>query len=190
LALSGGTDEDKKLRVGPNQWLFTPTEHGKFYYVEPEGKAIEAGRHDLNDLQEQMAHYGAEFLKKKPNQQTATARVLDSSESTSALQDVTNRFIDVVDRALEFTALWVKTTQRASVILSTDFGPGDIKESTDLQTLHESRKDRDIGQEEYLLELKRRCVLAPDFNIEENMDHVAEEVKSEKLEEKKANKGI
>ena len=79
LACSGGTDDSNKIILSPFKWLYTPDPQGKFYYVEHSGDAIDAGRQDLHDLESQMGEYGAEFLKKRPSRETATARVLDSA---------------------------------------------------------------------------------------------------------------
>jgi hypothetical protein len=93
LAVAGATDSSgATMAIGPRQLLGTRDPNGKFYYVEHTGKSIEAGRTDLQDLEDQMGTYGAAFLKRKSGDQTATARALDSAESVSVLQDMTLRF--------------------------------------------------------------------------------------------------
>lgn len=174
LALSGGVDEKGTLEVGPRKWLWTPDAQGKFYYVEHSGKAIGAGRQDLLDLQEQMAEYGAEFLKKRPGGATATARALDSAEATSPLQDVTRRFIDSVNLALSYTAEWLKMDSGGTVEMVTEFGPETV-ESADLDALKAARATRDISRETYLFELKRRGVLDEDFDADEDQHELEEE---------------
>ena len=103
-----------------------------------------------------MGEYGAEFLKKRPNRETATARALDSSESTSALQDVTIRFVDAVENALDLTAKWlgIESGDGGSVELQTDFGPNPLGGEA-LRVLIEARKNRDISRESFVKELKR-----------------------------------
>ena len=60
LAVSGATDSSGTvMRIGPRQLLGTKDPNGKFYYVEHTGKSIEAGRIDLQDLEDQMGTYGA-----------------------------------------------------------------------------------------------------------------------------------
>jgi len=165
LALSGGTDENNELAIGPNRWLYAPDPQAKFYYVEHSGDAIEAGRNDLLDLESQMAEYGAEFLKKRPGAQTATARALDSAEATSPLQDMTIRFTHAVDQALWITAQWMRLENGGTVVISTEFGPEDVNQA-DLNTLRETRKMRDISRKAYLEELIRRGLLDEEYDIE------------------------
>ncbi len=167
LALSGGTDEGKVLEIGPRKWLYSIDPQSKFYYVEHKGAAIGAGRTDLADLEMQMGEYGAEFLKKRPGRETATARALDSAEATSALQDVTRRFADALTQALDLTAKWLGIEDGGDAELETDFGPEEVSQA-ELQTLRETRKMRDISRVAYLEELKRRGLLNEEFDIEKD----------------------
>src|SRR5690606_14578341 len=109
LACSGASGEDSDpVVVGPNKVLYNPDPQGRFYYVEHTGQAIAAGRTDLQDLEQQMASYGAEFLKRRPGNQTATARALDSAEASSDLQAMVGLFEDAVAHALDITADWMR----------------------------------------------------------------------------------
>ena len=153
------------MAIGPKRWLYAPDPQAKFYYVEHSGHAIEAGRKDLLDLEDQMAEYGAEFLKKRPGSQTATARALDSAEATSPLQDMTIRFKHAVDYALWITAQWMRLENGGTAVISTEFGPEEVNQA-DLNTLRETRKMRDISRKAYLEELIRRGLLDEEYDIE------------------------
>lgn len=172
LAVSGAHDSPGKdaMVIGPRQLLATRAENGKFYYVEHSGKAIASGAKDLEKLEQDMAGYGAEFLRKRPGGATATARALDSAEATSPLMDMTLRFMDAVDMLLHFTAHWMgeKDVKKPTVTITTDFGPEDIKD-VDLRTLAEMRRNRDISRKGFIDELMRRGSLAETFNPEEDL---------------------
>jgi hypothetical protein len=176
LAVSGAHDTPNNdvMVIGPRQLLATRAENGKFYYVEHTGKAIEAGAKDLEKLEQDMAAYGAEFLRKRPGGTTATARALDSAEATSPLQDMTERFIDIVEQALKITGQWLDEEVEAEVLITTDFGPEEVKD-VDLRTLAEMRRNRDISREMFVNELKRRGALADDFDNEENVAQLENE---------------
>jgi len=165
LALSGGTDDNQELVIGPNRWLWCPDAQGRYYYVEHGGAALEAGRMDLADLERQMSEYGAEFLKKRPDRETATARALDSAEATSPLQDMVMRFADALTTALHYTAQWLNLEGGGKALLSTDFGPEEITPQ-ELDILKETRKNRDISRKAFLTELKRRALLADEYDID------------------------
>ena len=164
LACSGGTDETNKLVVGPNRWLYCPDPSGRFYYVEHSGAAIKAGGDDLTELARQMGEYGGEWLKKRPNRETATARALDTAEATSALQDATLRFQDALENVIRLTARWMGL-RGGSVEVFSDFSDPPAG-GEQLRVLIEARKNRDISREAFLNELKRANVIEEDFDIE------------------------
>ena len=164
LAVAGATDSSGAvMRIGPRQLLGTKDPNGKFYYVEHGGKSIEAGRVDLQDLEDQMGTYGAAFLKRKSGDQTATARALDSAESVTPLQDMTLRFIDTVNNALSITAAWLNQPDGGRVMITTEFGPEELND-VDAKTLTQARQKRDISREAFIKELKRRGIIDEEYD--------------------------
>lgn len=177
ILAGAGMIGDGKVEIGPHQILINPSKDARFYYVEHSGKAISAGREDLLQLEAQMANYGAEFLKKKPNRQTATARALDSAEATSPLQDISTRFLSSLQQMLALWAKWIKQEDGGTAKVAVDFGP-EVAESEDLKTLVASRAARDISRKTYLMELKRRGVLSDDFDEEADKQVLEDEAQS------------
>lgn len=169
LAVAGGTDNTgMSMAIGPRQLLGTKDPNGRFYYVENEGSSISAGRQDLFDLEAQMSAYGAQFLKQRPGNRTATERVLDSSESSNSLRDMTVRFESAVEQALDVTAEWINLDDGGTVKVRKDFGASNIDPDV-LRTLIESRKNRDLSRQDYLQQLKNLQVLNDNFNPRENL---------------------
>jgi hypothetical protein len=166
---------DEGTVIGPFKVLLSSENGGKFYYVEHTGKAIGVGRDSLKDLEAHMAAYGSEFLKKSPDRQTATARAMDSAESTSPLQAAVLTFIDAVQTALAVTARWLEIEPEGdatewsggTIELITDFGPEEVS-AIDYNALVMARQGRDISQDVFLSELKRRGTLAEGFDPEKN----------------------
>lgn len=178
LSATGVDLEADILEIGPKRLLASTNEKAKFGYVEHTGAAIEAGREDLHDLEEQMCQYGVDFLKKRPGTQTATARALDSAEATSPLQDDVIRFNDALQSAITIMGKWVSIeVPPSSVTVPVDFGPEEIVDG-DLDTLKEARKLRDLSRPKYLAELHRRGALADDFDFKENDRELESELAS------------
>lgn len=176
LACSGATAEDSDpVVVGPNKVLYNPDPNGKFYYVEHDGAAIAAGRQDLIDLQEQMAGYGAEFLKLKPGNPTATGRALDSAEASSDLAAMAMVFQDSMAQVLDITAEWMRLTQKGGTVKVVTGYELETEDATTLDALHKARAARDISRETYLEGLKVRGVLSADLEIEEEEERLVEE---------------
>lgn len=175
LAVAGAVEQPgAEMAIGPKQLLGTKDPNGKFYYVEHTGKSIGAGRQDLMDLEDEMAHYGAQFLKRKTGNETATARALDSAEATSPLQDYTVRFMDAVSNALDLMAMWMGEKEGGTISIATDFGP-EIAEDADIEALTEARKRRDLSREGWIEEMKRRGALADDFDAAKDLERIRDE---------------
>lgn len=173
LAVAGATDQTgDTMVIGPRQLLGTKDAQGRFYYVEHTGKAITAGREDLEDLEEQMASYGAEFLKRKSGSHTATGRALDSSEAMSPLQDMVIRFTESMGEALDITAKWLKLKgDGGTVDIATDFSISGQDEA-ELKILFAARKNGDISTIDFLNELKLRGILSEDFDVTQNIERI------------------
>jgi len=167
LACSGATSDNGALmKVGPRQLLGIREPNGKFYYVEHTGRAIEAGAKDLMDLEEKMAAYGAEFLRRKLSGITATERALDLAETMSTLRDTANRFADGMARLLDLTAKWMKLNAPGGTVkINTDFIQR-AEDDVDLQVLAAAYTQGAITLATYLKELQRHDVLSPDLDID------------------------
>jgi len=177
LAGIGVTKENSNLEVGPKRMMTTSNQHGDFKYVEHTGAAIDAGRQNLMDLEEQMTHYGAEFTRKRPRVETATARIMASNESSSHLEAATISFEDAFNTALSFMGKWMGLTDAGRVEMNHDFGPDEVQ-AADLQALGVARQTRDISRKTHVRELQRRNVLAVDFDEEDDAQALAEEALS------------
>lgn len=180
LAGSGVSVEDGgKVVVGPNVAMMSTDPAGRFYYVEHSGAAINAGRQDLVDLEQRMAAFGAQFLTKRPGSDTATARALDSAESSSPLEDAVTRFEDFLQVVLFYTTEWMGVTlpDDAGVEMA-EIGATPPGDPADLQALGQARSTKDLSRESYLDELQRRGVLSPDFDADEDLKLIEAEAAS------------
>ena len=174
LAVSGAQavqGSQENMAIGPRQLLATRDANGKFYYVEHTGKAIGAGETDLEKLEDKMASWGAEFLRRKIGGRTATERALDSSEAISPLKDITLRFMVAVNNALKITADWINKDSGGTCEINTDFTEED-QNTASISALGEARKRGDISRFTYLQELKRLEVVAADLDVQEEMDQI------------------
>lgn len=168
LAGSGLNEEESNIKLGPKQLLTAVNKDGKFYYVEHTGAAIEAGRNELKDLEEQMSILGIELLKKSGDA-TATAKAIDTAENLSMLQSLTLVFSDALEEAYRIAADWMSITKQGggSITINTDFGLK-MDDITDLTSLQWARQNGEISHEQYLRELQRRGTLADDFDAEQD----------------------
>lgn len=174
LLAASGVPADYKVEVGPNRFLTTESHEGKWYYVEHTGAAIEAGAKDLESLEDQMATYGAEYLRKKPGNETATGRALDSAESVSYLGATVMDFQDAVELALQFTADWSRLEEGGSVSISHDLGLAE-SDAAQMDALLKMRAQKDISRKTLLAAMQARSVLPDDFDEEADQRELEDE---------------
>lgn len=174
ILAASGVPPEQEITIGPNRFLTTEDAQGKWYYVEHTGAAIDAGAKDLDSLEEQIAIYGAEFLRKRSGTETATGRALDSAESNSYLGATVKDFKDAMEQALMFTAAWINEENGGSIVMNSDLGLTEA-ESAELDTLLKMRAQRDLSRKGLIDEMMRRRVLADDFDREENDELLEEE---------------
>ncbi len=174
ILAASGVPPEQKVVVGPNNFLATEAADGKWYYVEHTGAAIAAGASSLEDLENKMAAYGSEFLRAKPGTETATARALDSAESTSYLKATVMAFQDSVEKVLWHLASWSKLDTGGTVQINGDFTLEEAN-PTELDALDKARGRKDISRPAHLAELKRRKVLCDDFDEAKDKELIDEE---------------
>lgn len=178
LAASGVTDGEgngpgRTLVVGPKKFLTVPDPQGKVYYVEHTGAALNAGKDDLERLEDAMAAYGAQFLRQKTGDTTATGRALDGAEAISELQAWGVDFKDALERALQITCDWLGLEAEGDSGPEVDFEVGaEVKtgDAAELTALKDARSGKDISRVTYLKELQRRSVLSEEFDADEDQD--------------------
>lgn len=176
ILAAAGVPAEQKVVIGPNNFLTTEDPQGKWYYVEHTGAAIQAGQVDLEALEDQMATYGAEYMRKKPGDETATGRALDSAESSSYLAATVRDFQDCVELAMQYTANWIGQEDGGSVQINDDVDLSEA-DAAELDTLNKARAARDISRKTYLDELQKRSILSDDFDEEQDAQFLSEEAK-------------
>lgn len=164
------------IEVGPNKALLTSQPEGRFYFVEHSGAAISAGQDDLESLEEKMASFGAEYLRKKVGEVSATGRALDSSEAISQLQSWGLDFKDAIELALKYTADWLSLGEdeggSVEYAIASDVEGGDAAQ---LSTLDAARARGDISRKAWVAEMKRRAVLGEDYDEAKDREEIDDE---------------
>jgi len=141
-------------------------------YVEHNGKGIEAGRQDLQDLESRMSQMGLNMLVKgKSGTATATARVLDQAESDSPLGMFARELEQALAKMLDYFGVFLGLgeDQGGTVAVFTDFSLT-MRDAEDIKALGEMRARGDISQLTYWEEMKRRGLLSDEFDAETEVD--------------------
>ena len=108
ILAGSGIDEEKTFKVGSYELLTTSDPQAKFYYVENNGTAIAVGSGDIGALEDHMAMYGAQMLKKRPGRETASARIIDEVQNMAPLQIMVLQFMSCMEVVVDFTLQWME----------------------------------------------------------------------------------
>ena len=156
------------LTVGAGSIITADGEHADLKYVEHSGAAIEAGRVSILDLEDRMRQIGAELLVIKPGNTTVVQTLTDNEQGMCDLQRIMQGAEDALDQALELTAAWINEKEGGHVSIYSDFGAATLAEaSADL--LFEMKSVGALSFKTLLNELKRRGILSPDVDLDEEM---------------------
>lgn len=162
-----GLNED--LAIAANTIIEGQSPESDMKFVEHSGKAIEAGRQDLLDLQATMAIMGLELsMPNRPGNETATKTAINTAEQNSLLKAMALSLKDALEQVLIICAdfLGLDPTQAGSVIVNTDFALP-YQDVTQMQYLLDMYKEGIITAIDVFEEAQRRNILHPDVEYVE-----------------------
>lgn len=177
LFMSGVQKDDvPSLTIGASAMTTASTPGAKLEYVEHSGRAVEAGRQHLKDLEFQMQAMGLELLLPRPGEQTATGRAIDQAAMNAPLQLMAKALEDALEQAFGYAGEFLGLGENAggSLTVNTDFGVS-MRDAADLQTLLNATNAGLVTKRRFLSEMKRRGVLADDVDIEREIEDLDEE---------------
>jgi len=159
--------ETGSLEIGPTKAILVQTENADLKYVEHNGQSIEAGRKDLEDIEQKMRVLGNQpLMKDMPD--TATAERLDEGRTVSQLQSwvraLERGIIQALQLACEWRAITPKETMKVDIY--SDF-EAVVLGSSDKDLLLKMRQAGEITGARLLREEQRRGVFSQDMNPED-----------------------
>lgn len=175
LFAKGLTKEEAKkgLTIGPFQMYVSSSDQADLKYVEHAGKAMEAGRFDLQDLVDRMEVMGHQPLVKKANEGTATGKRIDAAKNLSILQSWIQALEAGLRGCFELAARWHKLTlpEVFRVDIFSDFTVA-LAGSEDEEFLLKLSVAGKLSTETLLNEIKRRGTLADAVDVDEELERI------------------
>ena len=157
LLFGAGLDKELvqsgSLDVGPSKAILCQNADAKLTYVEHTGKAIEAGRKDLQDIEEKMEIVGQQPMMRTQPQTTATAKRVDE----------TRKF---------------ELSESFAINIYSDF-EAVLLGASDKELLLKMRQVGELSMETHLREQQRRGTLSTDVDIEEEVEAIGADSKNE-----------
>ncbi len=168
-----GAEDDTQITVGASSAVKLPI-GADMRFVEHSGAAIAAGRESIKDLEERMRQTGAELLVFKPGLTTATQVTSENEANKCTLQRITEIFEDAIDQCLFFMAAWVNEPLSGHCTLFKDFGAATLSDAS-AQLLLQANQAGKLSDESLMTEWKRRGILSPDMEWEDEQDRISDQ---------------
>lgn len=167
--------KDGALEIGPSKAYLIAAKDADMKYVESEGRAIEAGRKDIEDIEQKMRVLGNQpLMRDLPN--TATAEKIDEGRTVSQLQSWVRSLENGIKEALKLACQWRKITPKDTmgVDIYRDF-EALVLGGEDKELLLKIREAGEITNVRFLKEMKRRSVFSQDMDPETEAEEIMNE---------------
>lgn len=173
LFAAGRSDQEGPIIISVGRSVQSENPDAKLMWVEHSGKAIDAGRQDLKDLEFQMEAHGLQLL--VAQSQSATGATLDAAKETSILAMTADQLKDALEQALIWMGQYGGLGDVSpEVKVNKEFGAG-MMTAQELQLLLNAVGTGDLSRETFLGELARRGMIAPDTDIQGEIDRIMAE---------------
>jgi hypothetical protein len=159
---------DTPIAVGAGALINASSKDADLKYVEHSGAAIEAGRQSLLDLEDRMRQIGAELLVIKPGKISQVQVMAENEQQMCDLQRIVQGMEDSLDQALDLMAQWIGEKSGGHVDIYSDFGAATLEEAS-ASLLLEAKGDGTISHKTLLNEFKRRGIISPDLDLDEEI---------------------
>ena len=173
-----GVDEAPQT-LGPRTVLSFPPindngAYGDFRREEPSGTAAASLREDIAAHKREMREAGMQPLVPQTGNLTATATAVSEAKAHSAVQAWALALKDALENAWKLTALWMdRPADEPTVSVHTDFQAAGQGVEEFRAILDMAAPDRQlISNEQAVMEAKRRGLLSPDYDLDEDRERI------------------
>jgi len=174
ILFGSGFDTDSAIVIGSNEAVVSGSPDAKLQWVEHSGKAIEAGRQDLKDLEFQMETFGLQLLAARPSAQSATGEALDAAKETSILSMTADQLKDSLERALSWMVQLGGLTGEVAVQVNKEFATIAMN-AQDVSALLQGYRDGVLSRQTLIEEFARRGFIRADITADDEADRRDEE---------------
>ncbi|MCC3246687.1 DUF4055 domain-containing protein [Methylocystis sp. WRRC1] len=172
ILFAKGFTEGDQIVVGAASAVRAMSTEASLSYVEHSGKAIEAGRQSLLDIEDRMRQAGAELLVQRPLITTATQVSSEAEGGRSILQSIAEGFEESLEECVRLMAEWLNQSADPEIELYKDFGSSNMAEKTG-DLLLRAADGGIVSKETAFKELQRIDVISPEVEWEKEMARLA-----------------
>lgn len=175
----GSDGKPKKLRTGPNTVMYgvekANGDGGTWHYVEPQANSLEFLQKNIDKTKNDLRELGRQPLTAMSTQLTTVTTSIAAGKAKSAVTAWSYGLKDALENALMITMKWMGIDYEPEINVYTGFD-NVLDDGSDIEELGKARERGDISVETYWDELKRRKILSPEFDIEEERKRLLDNI--------------
>lgn len=168
-----------KLAIGPMRVLYGVPDgagnHGEFKFIEPTANSLEFLQKSIDKTKQDLRELGRQPLTALSQQLTTVTTSIAAGKARSAVTAWALALKDCLENAMKITMQYMVVASEPEVNVYTGFD-NVTDDGTDLDALDKARGRGDISHETFMLELKRRKVLSPEFDFEVEKQRLLEDI--------------
>lgn len=175
-----------QITVGPKKILFAPPAmegvQPDWDYIQPDASCMTEIRADKEARLKEFSELALQPMTPESGNITATAAAIDAAKSHSAVEAWANDLADTLNTALKFTLAWMKRSDTVSVDINTDFA-ATLQGADEARVILDGSKTSVVSKKTVREEWRRRGLLAPSHDEDEEEQRLAEEAEALEPEE-------
>ena len=174
------------IPIGPKTVLYAPPNgegnHGEWDFIEPDATSLKFLAEEIKETARELRELGRQPLTAQSGNLTVVTTAFAAQKGNTAIQAWALNLKDALERAFVLTAMWLKDDSQPQVSIDTDFdlGLGDDDGFGHVMAL---RNRGDLSQATTWAEAKRRNILSPEFEADEEIERLDEELPGEPEEQ-------
>jgi len=173
ILFGSGRQDDEPITISVGQMTTANDPAADLKWVEHSGKAIDAGRQDLKDLEFQMETLGLQLTVARVSSESATGAALDAEKETSQLSMTADSLQDALEQAMIYMLQYAgRDGVTPTVTVNKEFAAG-MMSAQEMAVLLQAVQSGNMSRETFLRELARRGMVASDLNPQDEADRIA-----------------
>lgn len=175
----------KRIRVGPNRILYAPPDgsgkSGSWSYVEPSAESLKFLAADIIETIKELRELGRQPLTVASQNLTKETTQVAAGKAKSAIKQWAVGLENALVKAMNITVMYYQLQYNPVINVYKEFD--EFYEDGSLTSLASDRDRGDLSQETYWKEMKRRGVLAQDFDADDERARLLKETPGDSEEQ-------
>jgi len=164
----------KPLGVGPGTVLYAEPNgegvHGEWRFIEPNAQSLRFLAEDIVEIKRDLRELGRQPLTAQNSNLTVITTQVAAGKARTAVNAWVLNLTNSLEKLLKITAQWYGIEYEPVVNVFNEFD--NFIDGKDYEVLQKMREAGDISYETYCDELKRRGLLSPEFNTEDEIKRI------------------